>query len=79
MPPRKKDGEEFQVHRNAAVKVTARKPRAKQPPAPPPEPVKITQVHPKALSVADDLARGRDVHLVLNADGSVTIRNGKRE
>jgi len=65
MPPR-----EFRVHRNAAVK----KPRKEA--APKNGPVVTRRVNPAALRAAKEIAHGRDVHLVLNSDGSVEIRNG---
>lgn len=71
MPPRKKPGE-FKVHGSAAVKKTTRKPVRK------PAPVKVIQVHPDAMKLAREMAAGQDVHLVINTDGSVEIRNGEK-
>lgn len=72
MPPRKKT--EFQVHGLAAAK----KPRAKKP-KPEDGPVKVTRIRPETLAHAKEIADGRDVHLVYMPDGSIEIRNGKRE
>lgn len=70
MPPRKS---EFQVHGEAAAK----KPRTRK--KRPAEPVKIVRANPVALKIAHEIAHNRDMHVVVLNDGSVEIRNGKRE
>jgi hypothetical protein len=42
-----------------------------------PAPVTITKHDPRALKVAQELAAGRDVRVVGNPDGTVSIINGK--
>lgn len=71
MPARKKS--EFQVHGLAAAR---KQPKKK---TPEPAPVKVIRANPAALKIAHDRAQGRDVHLVFLEDGSIEIRNGKRE
>jgi len=59
------------VHQLAAAK-TPRKPRRR------PEPVQTTQVPPIAMQEARRLAKGEDVRIEVQRDGSVIVRNGAR-
>lgn len=61
---------EFQVTRNAAAK-TPKQSRRKA------EPVVSVKAHPAVVETANALARGRDVHLEVQRDGSIVVRNGK--
>lgn len=64
---------EFQVHGMAAGK------RAKKPKREPPAPVKVIRANREALAMAHEAVKGRDVHMVLLGDGSIEIRNGRKE
>jgi len=55
-----------------------RKARVGRKPAKPvPAPVTVTKHHPRVLAKAQKLAEGRDVHIVGNPDGSISIVNGR--
>lgn len=68
----KKKGE-FQVHGHAAAKKpkTGKKPK--------PGPVTVTKVPPAAIMLAHELAKGRDVRIEVQRDGSIIIKNGGRK
>jgi len=70
MPARKKTDPTFKVADLALAKkrtYTRRKPA---------EPVQVVTVHPAIMTAARALSRNRDVHVVINRDGTVTVANG---
>jgi len=63
---------QFRVHGRAAV----RKPKPR--PVPKAGPVKVVKARPEVLSLAREMTEGRDVHMTVEPDGSIVIRNGGR-
>lgn len=71
---------DYRLHsRTAAANVRPKATKRHKPDltSPPPVPVVMTKADPAASAVAQDAAHGRDVHLVIDQNGSVNIANDR--